>query len=81
MLLAVVGLCFAGSVAHAAVFKGEQCLAFIETTRPGVDVMVPYGAIYRSLREARKDALHRCSLTNLAEDGWGPCRPWCVPID
>jgi hypothetical protein len=82
LTLAVAGACFAGSMAHAAVSEGEQCSAFIETARPGVDVTVPEGAIYRGLEEARKDALNRCSLTNLAEEGWGAlCRTSCVPVD
>jgi hypothetical protein len=82
LTLAVAGACFAGSVAHAAVSEGEQCSAFIETVRPGVHVTVPLGAVYRSLGEARQDALNRCSLTNLAEEGWGQlCRAWCVPVD
>jgi hypothetical protein len=80
--LAVAGAYFAGSIAHAAVSEGEQCSAFIETARPGVDATVPNGPVYRSLGEARKDALNRCSLTNLAEEGWGAlCQTWCVPID
>jgi hypothetical protein len=80
LALAVAGA-FAGSVAHAAVSDGEQCAAFIETARPGGDVTVPYGAVYRRPGEARKDALNRCSLTNLAEEGWGPCQTWCIPVD
>jgi hypothetical protein len=45
-------------------------------------VTVPNGAVFRSLGEARKDALNRCSLTNLAEEGWGAtCQTWCVPVD
>ena len=82
LTLVVAGACFAGSVAHAAGSVGEQCSAFIETGHPGVDVTAPYGAVYRSLGEARKDAIDRCSLTNLAEEGWGSlCRTWCVPAD
>jgi hypothetical protein len=80
--LAVAGACFAGTVAHAAASEDEQCSAFIETARPGVNVIVPYGAFYRSLGQARKDALNRCRLTNLAEEGWGPlCRTRCVSVD
>ena len=82
LALAVAGACFASSLSHAAVYEGEQCSAFIETSRPGVDVTVPYGAVYRSLGQARKDALNRCTLTNLAEEGWGQlCQTWCVPVD
>jgi hypothetical protein len=40
------------------------------TGHPGINLTVPYGAVFRSLEEARKDALNRCSLTNLA---WGQC--------
>ena len=69
LALAVAGAILADSVAQAAVSEGEQCSAFIETSRPGVDVTVPNGAVYRSLGEARKEALNRCSLTNLAEEG------------
>ena len=82
LALSVAGACFAGSAAHAAVSDGEQCSAFIETSHPGVDATVPYGAVYASLQEARKDALNRCSLTNVAEEGWGQlCKTWCVPVD
>jgi hypothetical protein len=42
------------------------------TGHPGINVTVPNGAVFRSLEEARKDALNRCSLTNLAEE---------VPVD
>jgi hypothetical protein len=58
--------------------EGEQCLAFIMTSRPGGDASVPYGGVFRTLNEAQQDALNRCSLTNLAQEGWGPCRTWCV---
>jgi hypothetical protein len=82
LTLAVAGACFAGSVAHASVFEGEQCSAHIQTAHPGIDVTVPDGAVFRSLGEARNDALNRCSLTNLAEEGWGAsCQTWCVPVD
>jgi hypothetical protein len=81
IVAAVAGTCFEVSAAHAAVARGEQCSAFIETARPGVDVTVPYGPVYQSLAKARQDAFSRCSLTNLAEEGWGPCRTWCVPVD
>ena len=82
LTLAVAGACFAGSVAHASVFEGEQCSAHIQTAHPGIDVTVPNGAVFRSLGEAKKDALNRCSLTNLAEEGWGElCQTWCVPVD
>jgi NAD binding domain of 6-phosphogluconate dehydrogenase len=57
---------------------GEQCLAFIMTSRPGGDASVPYGGVFHTLNKARQDALNRCSLTNLAQEGWGPCRTWCV---
>jgi hypothetical protein len=57
---------------------GEQCLAFIETGRPGGDTSVPYGDVFQTLDEAQQDALNRCSLTNLVQEGWGPCRTWCV---
>ena len=63
------------------VSHGDKCTAFIETARPGGDVTVPYGDVYRTLAEARKDALNRCSSTTLAQDGWGPCRTWCVEVD
>jgi len=79
LTLAVAGACFAGSVAHASVFEGVQCSAHIMTGHPGINVTVPNGAVFRSLEEARKDALNRCSLTNLA---WGAmCQTWCVPVD
>ena len=41
LTLAVAGACFAGSVAHAAGSVGEQCSAFIETGRPGVNSPSP----------------------------------------
>ena len=82
LTLAVAGACFAGSVAHASVFEGEQCSAHVMTGHPGINVTVPNGAVFRSLEEARNDALVRCSLTNLAEEGWGTtCQTWCVPVD
>lgn len=82
LTLALAGAGFAGPLAHAALSEGEQCSAFIETSRPGVDVTVPDGAVYPSLGKARKDALNRCNLTNLAEEGWGSlCRTWCAPVD
>ncbi len=82
LTLAVAGACFAGSIANAAITEGEQCTAFIMTARPGEHVTVPYGKVYSSLGEAQKDALERCSQTNLGEDGWAPyCRTWCVPSD
>jgi hypothetical protein len=87
LALLIAAACFPVSGAHAAVLlprldaTGEQCSAFIETARPGVDVTVPDGAVYRSLAQARQDALNRCSLTNLAEAGWGPCHTSCVPLD
>ena len=69
-------------VPHASVFEGEQCSAHIMTGHPGINVTVPSGAVFRSQEEARKDALNRCSLTNLAEEGWGAtCQTWCVPVD
>src|SRR5450432_3486588 len=43
-------------------------------SRPGGDASVPYGGVFQSLNEAQQDALNRCSLTNLAQEGWGPCR-------
>jgi hypothetical protein len=58
--------------------EGEQCLAFILTGRPGGATSVPYGDVFQSLKEAQQDALNRCSLTNLVQEGWGPCRTWCV---
>ena len=82
LTLGVAGTCFAGSVAHSAGSVGEQCSAFIETDRPGVDVTVPYGAVHRSLAKARREAFDRCSLTEVAEEGWGQlCRTWCIPAD
>ena len=59
---------------------GEECTASIETSRPGGVASVPYGNVYRSLAKAREDALNRCSLTTLAQDGWGPCRTSCVEV-
>ena len=59
---------------------GDECMAFIETSRPGGATGVPYGNVYRTLAKAREDALNRCSLTTLAQDGWGPCRTWCVAV-
>jgi|ERR1700693_3366748 hypothetical protein len=90
LTLAVALACFGASGAHAAHeavslpeldAEGGQCSAFIMTGRPGGDANVPYGAVYSSLEEARQNALNRCSLTNLAEEGWGPCRTWCVPAE
>ena len=78
LTLAVAGACFANSVAHASVFEGEQCSAHI-MGHPGINATVPNGAVFRNLEEARKDALNRCSVTNLA---WGAmCQTWCVPVD
>ena len=62
------------------VAQGDECTAFIETSRPGGDANVPYGNVYRTLAKAREDALNRCSLTTLAQDGWGPCKTWCVEV-
>jgi hypothetical protein len=59
---------------------GDECMAFIMTGRPGGDAGVPYGNVYHTLVEAREDARNRCSLTTLAQDGWGPCRTWCVAV-
>jgi hypothetical protein len=59
---------------------GDECTAFILTGRPGGAASVPYGNVYRTLAEAREDALNRCSLTTLAQDGWGPCKTWCVSV-
>jgi hypothetical protein len=59
---------------------GDECTAFIQTSRPGGAASVPYGNVYRTLAEAQKDALDRCSLTTLAQDGWGPCRTWCTEV-
>jgi hypothetical protein len=77
-----VGLSWAtpnwGQVQRANSTEGEQCLAFIMTSRPGGNASVPYGGVFQTLNEARQDALNRCSLTNLAQEGWGPCRTWCV---
>jgi hypothetical protein len=61
--------------------EGERCLAFIMTSRPGGAASVPYGDVFQTLKEAQQDALNRCSLTNLAQEGWGPCRTWCVKAD
>ena len=81
LTLTIAGACFADSVAHASVFEGEQCSAHI-MGHPGINTTVPNGAVFRSLGEAKKDALNRCSLTNLAEEGWGElCQTWCVPVD
>jgi hypothetical protein len=62
------------------VVHGGKCTAFIETSRPGGAASVPYGNVYRTLAMAREDALNRCSLTTLAQDGWGPCKTWCVEV-
>jgi hypothetical protein len=40
---------------------GDECTAFILTGRPGGATGVPYGNVYRTLAEAREDALNRCS--------------------
>ncbi len=73
--------CLAQLHAHRPeVSQDEKCTAFIETSRPGGAVSVPYGNVYRTLADARKDALNRCSQTTLAQDGWGPCRSWCVGV-
>jgi hypothetical protein len=68
-----VGLSWAtpdwGEVQRANSTEGEQCLAFIMTSRPGGDASVPYGGVFQTLNEARQDALNRCSLTNLAQEG------------
>jgi hypothetical protein len=61
--------------------EGERCLAFIMTSRPGGAASVPYGDVFQTLKEAQQDALNRCSLTNLVQEGWGPCRTWCVKAD
>jgi hypothetical protein len=61
--------------------EGRQCTAFIKTARPGGNVTVPYGYVYRTLAKARLDALNRCSRTTLAQDGWGPCKTWCEEVD
>jgi hypothetical protein len=58
-----------------------KCTAFIETGRPGGAVTVPYGNVHRRLAKARKNARNRCRLTTLAQEGWGPCRTWCVEVD
>jgi hypothetical protein len=67
-----------GGLQRANSTEGEQCLAFIETSRPGGDASVPYGDVFQTLKEAQQDALNRCSLTNLVQEGWGPCQTWCV---
>jgi long-subunit fatty acid transport protein len=53
LTLAVAGACFAGSVAHASIFEGEQCSAHIQTAHPGIDVTVSNGAVFRSLAACR----------------------------
>jgi hypothetical protein len=58
--------------------EGEQCLAFILTGRPGGATSVPYGDVFQILKKAKQDAINRCSQTNLVQEGWGPCRTWCV---
>jgi hypothetical protein len=63
------------------VSRGDKCMAFIQTTRPGIDVSVPYGNVYPTLAEAREEAANRCSQTSLAQDGWGPCKTWCVKVN
>jgi hypothetical protein len=62
------------------VSRGDECMAFMLTGRPGGATGVPYGNVYRTLAKAREDALNRCSLTTLAQDGWGPCKTWCVSV-
>ena len=62
-------------------FQDVKCTAFIETGRPGGAVTVPYGKVHRRLAKARKNARNRCRLTTLAQEGWGPCRTWCVAVD
>jgi hypothetical protein len=60
---------------------GDECAGFIESARPGVSATVPYGGAYRSVAQARQDALRRCAQTNLAQEGWGSlCNTWCVQI-
>jgi len=61
--------------------QGRLCTAFIETARPGGNITVPYGEVYRTLAQARRDALNRCNQTNLAQEGWGPCKTWCEQVD
>jgi hypothetical protein len=62
------------------VSHGDECMAFMLTGRPGGATGVPYGSVYRTLAKARADALNRCSLTTLGQDGWGPCKTWCVSV-
>ena len=82
LMLTVGEAFFAGSVARAGVSAGERCSAFIQSSAPGVAVTVPFGAVYPSLGEARKDALKRCHQTNKAKEGWGKlCHAQCVPVD
>jgi hypothetical protein len=49
LTLAVAGACFAGSVAHASVFEGEQCSAHIMTGHPGINVTVCHRAPWREI--------------------------------
>jgi hypothetical protein len=67
-------------VQQPGALQGRLCAAFIETARPGGNVTVPYGDVYRTLTAARRDALNRCGQTNLAQEGWGPCRTWCEQV-
>jgi hypothetical protein len=75
----LVGLFSVGLGLSTPAWSRERCLAFIETDRPGVDVSVPYGRVYRTVAKARQNALKRCARTNLAQEGWGElCEAWCV---
>jgi hypothetical protein len=42
---------------RASSTEGEQCFAFIETSRAGGDASVAYGGVFQTLKEAQQDAL------------------------
>lgn len=82
-LMSTAAVCAVASATPAAAqdtVTGERCMAFIQTGHPGGAVSVPYGNVYRTLADARKDAVNRCSQTTLAQEGWGPCRSWCLGV-
>ena len=61
---------------------GYECSAAIQTGRPGINVSVPGGTIFRSLASAREDALTRCYHTSLGEEGWAPlCKAFCNRVE
>lgn len=54
LTLAVAGACFAGSVAHASVFEGEQCSAHITTGHPGINSLSPMAPSFAAWRKPEK---------------------------